>query len=538
MDEKDIYKDSDGLVNEKINENENSAVTGEGSDVQNNQNTEEIEKIDEKELSHKGSSDEAKEDVDVVEDKDTVAKEEGAEEEIQHLNEGDNDGTDCAEYVWNSSGKASWSSDSMYSMVPENSREYVGKRPESHSEDSNSSQNGSESTAKTKKRRGRVKALAVVAVAVIVVLAIIAGGAIGYIVGTSNESPTYDETNQPSNESSSVNMTKNDGTIDVKINVGSTGYTNLSRTEVVTLVADAVVEVTTSTVQTDSFFGGSYVTSGAGSGVVIAQNDEYAYIATNYHVIEGAREISITLTDKTEIAAEYLDGDPSYDIAMLRVKTDVKFPKVVCGSSDSLLVGEDVVAIGNPLGQLGGTVTEGIVSALDRTVSIDGNKMTLIQTSAAVNPGNSGGGLFNMAGELIGIVNAKQSAEGIEGLGFAIPIDSVYDMFVEIIESKYIHGRPSLGIEVEYVSDRWEAISKYSLNTTGVFVTSSANEQIKARDLIRTVDGQLITDNSSYAAAMSALKIGEKVTVELYRKGKLTTVEIEVTEYVPAGIFG
>jgi serine protease Do len=142
-----------------------------------------------------------------------------------------------------------------------------------------------------------------------------------------------------------------------------------------------------------------------------------------------------------------------------------------------------------------------------------------------------------MAGELIGIVNAKQSAEGIEGLGFAIPIDSVYDMLIDIIENGYIHGRATIGIEVEYVSDAWEAYSKYRLPTTGVFVSSSTNDALKARDLLRSINGHLITDNSSYAAAIGELTIGETVKVEVYRNQKLTEVEVKVEEYIPAGIF-
>ena len=111
-------------------------------------------------------------------------------------------------------------------------------------------------------------------------------------------------------------------------------------------------------------------------------------------------------------------------------------------------------------------------------------------------------------------------------------------MLVEIIETKYIHGRPTIGIEVEYVTDMWTAYMKYGVSTAGVFVTNSNNDKLMAKDLIRSIDGQLITDNSSYAAAMSSLNVGDKIVVEVYRRGKLTTVEVEVVEYVPAGIFG
>ena len=306
----------------------------------------------------------------------------------------------------------------------------------------------------------------------------------------------------------------------------------------VSLVADAVVEITTSTVQTNSFFGGNYVTSGAGSGVVITQTDKYAYIVTNYHVVEGASSIQITCTDKTVFDAEYLDGDASSDIAMLRIATDKKFPEVSIGSSSGLKIGQDIVVIGNPLGKLGGTVTEGIVSALDRKITIDGVEMTLLQTSAAVNPGNSGGGMFNMAGQLVGIVNAKQSAEGIEGLGFAIPIDNVYDMLIEIIEHKYIKGRPTLGISVRYVTDPWVARIEYGVAGTGLFVTSSDVEEIHSKDLLRSINGYIVGDPSSYTAALAELTVGETVTVELYRNGRLTTVEVEVVEYIPSGMFG
>ena len=227
---------------------------------------------------------------------------------------------------------------------------------------------------------------------------------------------------------------------------------------------------------------------------------------------------------------------------MLRIKTDKKIPKVVCGSSKSLKVGNDVLAIGNPLGQLGGTVTEGIISALEREVTIGGVKMTLLQTSAAVNPGNSGGGLFNMAGELIGIVNAKKSAEGIEGLGFAIPIDIVYDKLVEIIEKGYIHGRATLDIQVEYISNVLEARRKYSLNATGLFVTGSSADGVKVKDYIYAINGQRITDEATYKSAISSLKIGDKVNMTLYRVENSSAVEVKVevtaVEYVPSGFLG
>ncbi len=431
-----------------------------------------------------------------------------------------------AEYVWTSNGGYS---DGTYHFKPENMREYVGSRGGySSGYDSRSYTEGTEE--KKRRRGGRRTLVWLIPIAVLLALALgMAGGFFVRELFFGDEPDFYDELE--------INMVKNEAPTEVEVSVTDTEGKTLTRTQVVELVSDAVVEVGTSTEVKNSMFG-NYVVSGAGSGVVIAQNEKYAYIVTNYHVVEGASSISISCTDGSEFAAEYLDGDAGMDIAMLRIMTSKEFPKIVCGSSSNARVGEDVVAIGNPLGELGGTVTEGIVSALDRRVTIDGTTMVLMQTSAAVNPGNSGGGLFNMAGELVGIVNAKQSAEGIEGLGFAIPIDRIYDTLVEIIENKYIHGRPTLDIEVEYVDDIFEARVKYSLNATGIYVTNTANSNFKTRDYIYSINGERITDASGYAAAISALEVGDTVTVVIYRNGEEKTIVTEVVEYVPAGIFG
>jgi serine protease Do len=170
-----------------------------------------------------------------------------------------------------------------------------------------------------------------------------------------------------------------------------------------------------------------------------------------------------------------------------------------------LLVGESVIAIGNPLGELGGTVTNGIISALDREITIDGNRMTLLQTNAAVNPGNSGGGLFDSTGMLIGIVNAKESDSGIEGLGFAIPADRVLKNVTDILEIGYITGRAGLGISV-YAANGVYGV--YAVESSGVF---------KADDRIVAINGEAIHTLSDYNAVLSELTIGETVTVVVMR---------------------
>ena len=168
-----------------------------------------------------------------------------------------------------------------------------------------------------------------------------------------------------------------------------------------------VVEIVTESVSTaTTFWGGNYVTSGAGSGVIISSD---GLIITNNHVVSGANTIKVTLKDGTQYDAKLIGTDPDSDIAVIKIEA-TGLPCALVGDSDKLEVGDEVVAVGNPLGELGGTVTNGIISALSRDVNIDGTEMSLIQTNAAVNPGNSGGGLFNMYGGLIGIVNAKSTS--------------------------------------------------------------------------------------------------------------------------------
>lgn len=173
-----------------------------------------------------------------------------------------------------------------------------------------------------------------------------------------------------------------------------------------------MVEITTESVQTGSYFN-QYVATGAGSGVIISAD---GYIVTNDHVISGANSIAVRLHDGTTLDAALVATDAKTDLAVIRVQAQGLIPATL-GTSADLVVGQPVVAIGNPLGRLGGTVTDGIISAKDRVISIDGEHMTLLQTNAAVNPGNSGGGLFDAQARLVGVVNSKSSGSDVEGLG-------------------------------------------------------------------------------------------------------------------------
>lgn len=294
--------------------------------------------------------------------------------------------------------------------------------------------------------------------------------------------------------------------------------------QIVDKVADSVVEITTRQVTHNPVYG-DYVTGGAGSGVIFAQEGTTGYIVTNYHVIAGADEVVVTVKigdEQKQYYAKYLAGDNGEDIAVITIQ--LRSGESLCLAEfrdlekSPLQVGESVLAIGNPLGQLGGTVTNGIISALDREISISGNKMVLLQTNAAVNPGNSGGGLFDSSGMLIGIVNAKESETGIEGLGFAIPVNKVLADITDIFEKGYITGRVSLGIYV------------YTVNSAkGVYIYEDSGE-FKANDRLIAINGEAIDTVSDYNAALENLTIGETITVTVLRRESFVTIEVKVVE--------
>lgn len=332
------------------------------------------------------------------------------------------------------------------------------------------------------------------------------------------------------NSLETVTFVKNDGSISVNEEVGSTGYSNLRISEVVELVADTVVEITTSHVETDPFYG-NYVTSGAGSGVIISAN---GVIITNEHVVEGADEIVVRLRNGKEYRAQRVGGDADVDIAVLKINVQ-NLPFAVMGSSAHLKVGDEVVAIGNPLGQLGGTVTDGIISATDRRIVVEDHLMTLLQTNAAINPGNSGGGLFDRAGQLIGIVNAKQSDTGIEGLGFAIPIDVAYSAAKDIIEYGYVRGKLDLGFTVD-VSDSGFVRGRVQY-PAGIYIVETSNSSLKVYDRIVSMNGVTINSIQKYYEVIDSLSIGDALEMKVSRasSGGFSEVNVTVTvkEQVP-----
>lgn len=293
-------------------------------------------------------------------------------------------------------------------------------------------------------------------------------------------------------------------------------------------VKDTVVEISTEMAAGSSFFQ-QFIQSGAGSGVIISDD---GYIITNNHVIEGATKITVRLTSGDEYAAELIGTDAQADIAVIKIDVANKLTYAVIGNSENLLVGEEVLAIGNPLGELGGSVTNGIISALDRELTIDGQTMRLLQTNAAINPGNSGGGLFNMKGELVAIVNAKSSGTGIEGLGFAIPINYAYEIATELLTNGYVSGRPALGISYIEITNYMD-LMRYGVNAYGIYVYDGGETPLQNGDRIISFGEYEISDSASLRNAIGQFKVGDKVELMVARNGKFTKLTVTLIESKP-----
>lgn len=299
--------------------------------------------------------------------------------------------------------------------------------------------------------------------------------------------------------------------------------------DIVDETSPSVVEVFTETKQVSSWFQ-EYVTEGAGSGVILSED---GYIVTNHHVIDGANTIKVRLSNGQAYTAVLTGTDEKTDLAVLKINVS-GLPAAKLADSSTVRVGDFVIAIGNPLGELGGTVTEGIISAKDREVTIDGETMTLLQTSAAVNPGNSGGGLFNLDGELVGVVNAKSSGDDIEGLAFAIPANTVKEITQELIQHGYVTGRPQLGISVAQITKPGMGRQTY-YSTPGLYITqSSVDNGLKAGDRIIKIDGTTINNATDVSTVLDRHSVGDVVEVIVSRSGKEITVDVKLTEQKPS----
>lgn len=400
--------------------------------------------------------------------------------------------------------------------------------------------------AKQPKKRsgGSGRGAAVIAAAMIISLLAGAGGGFfgAYVMTNNNTSSgsvstqsTVENDNKKSEKSTSENSKTDEESDSVKITEASeTKTTPTTIQEVAAMVKDSVVEITTETTSYDSFYG-SYVSKAAGSGVIISED---GYIITNNHVIEDANTITVRLTNSKTYTAKLIGKDATLDVALLKIDetglTTAKF-----GNSAKLSVGQIAIAIGNPLGQLGGTVTDGIISATDREIQLDGKTMNLLQTNAAINPGNSGGGLFDSNGNLIGIVVAKStttsSGTSVEGLGFAIPINDVSDVLDDLKKNGKVTNRAYLGVNLREISSEDDMFT-YRVDKAGVYITAvtagSAAEKagLQIGDCIEKFDGKEVESASSLTAMVSKHKSGDTVELTIYRDGKEQTLSVTLGE--------
>ena len=298
----------------------------------------------------------------------------------------------------------------------------------------------------------------------------------------------------------------------------------LSLQEIYTRNIDSVVSISCS----------GYNTASTGTGVILSPD---GYIVTNAHVVEGAGSITVLLTDDREFTAQLMGSDEISDLAVLQIQAEDLLPAEF-GDSTQLRVGDTVAAIGDPLGvKYRGTYTDGIVSAINRDVAMDGRNMTLIQTNAALNSGNSGGPLINCYGQVIGIntmkIGAFTDSAGVEGLGFAIPSTTVKDIVEQIISQGYVSGRPTLGIQGDTLSNFYQY---YYRLPAGLFVTEvdpdsyAAHYGIQEGDILISIDDTRISNMESLNTVLYRHQVGDVVTAVIYRGGQQYKVDLTLTE--------
>ena len=316
-----------------------------------------------------------------------------------------------------------------------------------------------------------------------------------------------------------------------------TGKEPLTAPEIYATYVGSTVGITTEIVTTNGW-GQPVSQAAAGSGFVITED---GYILTNYHVIEDADSIQVSFVDGTTYDATLVGGESENDIAVLKIDATGLTP-VIIGDSDNVKVGEQVVAIGNPLGELTFSMTSGIVSAKDRSITMEnGEVMNMIQTDTAINSGNSGGPLFDMYGQVIGITSAKLSGSSsssatIEGLGFAIPINDIKDMVTDIMENGYVTGKPYMGITVSTVP---ESISERYGMSQGALVESvdesscAAKAGLEKGDIITAMDGKTVISSAELVEAKKNYKAEDTVTLEVERNGEKLELTLTFDEDNP-----
>ncbi len=312
------------------------------------------------------------------------------------------------------------------------------------------------------------------------------------------------------------------------------GQTKMEPAEVYASTVNSVVSINTTAASGTNIFGQTVETASAGSGFIYSQD---GYIVTNYHVVKDATSVKVTLYNGETYDATVIGGDSDYDVAVIKIDAAGLTP-VTLGNSADVNVGDTVLAIGNPLGELTFSMSQGIVSCCDRAINVDGTPFNMIQVDASINPGNSGGPLVNLYGEVVGIVSAKYSSysnTSVEGLGFAIPISDVQAIITDIIENGQVTGKAYLAIKAGTMTEQMAA--QYNIGITeGVFVYSTesggAGERagLQLGDVITKLNDTDITSMTDLSRAKKTFKVGDTVTLTVYRNGQYITLELTFDE--------
>ena len=307
------------------------------------------------------------------------------------------------------------------------------------------------------------------------------------------------------------------------------GQTKMDPATVYASVVNSAVSINCSATSTN-IFGQQTQTASSGSGFIITED---GYVVTNYHVVRGASSVQVTLYNGDTYDATVIGGDSDYDVAVLKINADGLQP-VTLGESADVNVGDTVLAIGNPLGELTFSMSQGIVSSCDRAINVDGTPFNMIQVDCSINPGNSGGPLVNLYGEVVGIVSAKYSSYSsttVEGLGFAIPISDVRSIITDIMENGAVKDKAYMAITAGTMNEQMAA--QFNIDVTeGVFVYSvvegGAGEKAGLRlgDVITKMGDKTLTSRQDLSAAMKGYRAGDTVTLTVYRGGQYIEVEL------------
>nr|WP_325194136.1 trypsin-like peptidase domain-containing protein [uncultured Oscillibacter sp.] len=310
------------------------------------------------------------------------------------------------------------------------------------------------------------------------------------------------------------------------------GQTEMSDAEVYAANVNSVVSINVTGTSGTNWFGQPVQTASAGSGFILTSD---GYIVTNYHVVGDAQTIQVTLYSGDTYDAQYVGGDEDYDIAVIKIEA-TGLQAVTLGDSEELNVGDHVLAIGNPLGELTFSMSGGMVSSVNRTINVDGTPFNMIQTDTSINPGNSGGPLLNSYGEVVGIVSAKYSSTGsngetAEGLGFAIPINDVSSMIQDIMTNGYVSNRAYLGATIGSLNASMAQQYRYDI-TEGAFVYSvedggpADQAGLQLGDVITAIDDTEITSLDDLTAARKSYTAGDTCTLTVYRQGETITLQL------------